>query len=166
MRCVLALLLVAGCGDKRVDTGAVSDADAEVLCENGCSYDVDCLAADLDACIADCVDSAAGWVRHDALAAEQACIADLPCDQDPGVCGDRVKPLQIHRDFSAKCDMQLADCTSLIDCTVDFNPDDPSAGELRFAAPNVIEELSACLDGADCTARTDCITGVFDAYGI
>jgi hypothetical protein len=165
MRRVLVLVLLVGCHDK-ADTGAVSEGDAEVLCTRGCSYDIDCLGADVDTCIADCIDSAAGWVRHDALEAEQNCIADLPCDEDPGTCGSRVRPLDEHRAFADKCDAQLAECSSLIDCTVEFDPEDPSAGFLRFAAPSVIAELSACLDGADCTARLDCVTAVFDTYGI
>jgi len=166
MRRVLVLLLVAGCHDDPTDSNVVTDGDAEALCTKGCSYDVDCLSADLDTCVTSCVDDSAGWVRHDALEAEQNCIAGLGCDEDPGVCGARVKPLAFHHDFQTKCEAQLADCTSLIDCTVDYNPDDPGAGVLRFAAAPIIDELSACLDGADCTARTDCMTSIFDMYGI
>jgi hypothetical protein len=165
---LLTAFFATGCHDDPPQTGIASAETAQSACERGCAYDVDCNGADLDECVAECVADAEGWIRQDALEAFQGCVAKLTCDDDPDDCGAYVKPLDVHRDFETKCNAQLAACDmpDQLDCAVDFDPEDADVGAVRFATPAIVQELSACLDAADCDTRTSCMLDVYQAYGI
>lgn len=171
MRWPTTLLLTAyfatGCHDEP-HVGIATAQEAQSACERGCAWDVDCLGTDLDECVADCVADAEGWIRQDALEAFQGCVAQMTCDDDPADCGAYVKPLDVHRGFETKCNEQLAMCDvpEDLDCSVDFDPEDTDAGIVRFVTPEIVKELSACLDAADCDTRTSCMLDAYQAYGI
>ncbi|MBX3160043.1 MAG: hypothetical protein KF773_29005 [Deltaproteobacteria bacterium] len=162
-----ALFVTGGCDDK-ITTGTGSLAETRSACAQGCAWESDCNLADFDLCVDQCVEDAAGWERQDALAAENACIARLSCDEDPDDCGAYVEPLPEHLAFAQKCTAAIAACGAEddVDCSVTFDPDDPDAGLVRYMTPAVVAQLSACLDAADCTDVVDCIDDVYDAYGL
>jgi hypothetical protein len=165
---VVTAFFVTGCKSDPPNVLSATAETAQSACESGCAWDVDCNGTDLQECIDDCVADAEGWIRQDALEEFQGCVAKLTCDDNPDDCGAYVKPLDVHVAFSEKCTAQLAECEmpAELDCTVDFDPDDYDAGAVRFATPEIVDELSACLDGADCDARTSCMLDVYATYNV
>jgi hypothetical protein len=171
MRACLVLLslgLAAGCGS---DPGPepITPAQAEDLCTQSCSFDVECDAKDLASCVTDCVTDVGTWARHDAIATIADCRDSLTCDDDTDACLERVKPLAYHRAFETRCREALVDCVGIIietDCAVEYNVESDDIGFFRFMSEPVIRDLTTCMDAADCDARLTCIDDVFVARNI
>jgi hypothetical protein len=156
-------VVTGGCDDNLIGTSAI--AGAQSACEAGCAWDADCSLVDFDACVDDCL-ADASWQRPEAVAAENACVARMSCDEDPDDCGAYVEPLAEHVAFEAKCTAALTACglDDELDCSATFDPDDPDAGVVRYMTPELVATLSSCLDLADCDAKVDCLDDTLDPY--
>lgn len=166
MRLPWLVVCCVACGGDR-DTSAITEAEAAGPCAQECAYDATCGAAD-PTCQDTCVADIAGWERRDAAEDYGNCIAKVDCNTDPDeTCLPKIAPLSIHRTWAAKCATQLADCaTTDVFCAVDFDLTDFDLGFVRFIAPPIVDEMIACLDGADCTTRLACTNDVLTAHGI
>jgi hypothetical protein len=163
------LFITGGCDENKLtNTGTGTIADTQSACEAGCSWDADCNLADFDTCVEACIEDAAGWQRQDALQLENTCVSRLSCDDDPDDCGAYVEPLAEHLAFEAKCLATLSSCglEDELDCSTSFDPDDPDAGLVRYMTPELVAELSACLDLADCDAAIECIDDTLDPFDL
>jgi hypothetical protein len=177
MRTVLVLAVVAACGGGGSGggggTGAIGQADAEELCSADCQRDIDCGTEtnDLATCTQNCASEFVGWARADAVDEIFTCFAELACGENDDACAAGVEPLAIHEEWEAGCLSELAECIppDEIQVACSASPiagESDDAGFWRFIAPEIMEEVIACLDEAVCDDRLTCVEGVLELHNI
>jgi hypothetical protein len=155
----------------QVTTAAVSHDDAVALCMAGCQHNLDC-DPDQDPiakCAADCADEVAGWLRTDVLDYISTCAQTVDCAMKAEeVCLADIEPLAEHLAYEAKCRATAAACLEAgeVDAICSANPvsglDD--SGFIRWIAPEIIVEATACFDQA-CDAAMTCVQTTFESHG-
>jgi hypothetical protein len=166
--------VLAACGGGKggaPGSGALTAETAEPICRQGCEHDVTCgNESDVELCVTDCIAEVVGWARGDAFDTLSDCAAALECGANDDQCLQEVQPLPIHEEWEARCRTDLAACIdpSQIDAACEVSPSASSddVGFFRFIAPEVMEEIIACLDLADCTMRLDCVQAELEEHGI
>lgn len=174
MKRILVVIAVAACGHGSGGgggTGAVTDTEAEQICTDDCQHQLTCgdiVEADVPDCVTSCKGDMVGWARADAIEEVFDCRVALACGASGDGCTLGVDPLPIHQEWEDKCRVQLATCVdpTEIDQACEVSPGANDIGIFRFIAPAIMTELIACLDGADCTARLQCVQDTLDAHGI
>ena len=132
-----------------------------------CQHDFDCGdETDVELCTTGCAGEIDGWVRLDAAELIFECFAALACDVSDDGCVLQVEPLAIHQEWEDGCRAVLA--PSCTDFDVEFCEVSGASDSAlwRVVAPEIMQEVIACLDAADCTSRFACIEGVITQYGI
>lgn len=168
----LWLFAIACGGGGGADSGALTAPQAEAVCEQRCAYQVSCgREDDVESCTPRCVVDLVGWMRADAAAALADCLVSQPCTEDDDQClFEGVGPLAIHQAWEDACRSQLVGCVDpmLLEGMCEVTPDraNNAPALFRFIAPEIMTELVACLDGADCTARLTCVEDTIEAHGI
>jgi hypothetical protein len=176
----LSLLLMAiawacgGGGGNRLGPGAISESQAEPICRDYCEFEVACgREIGVEECVDDCVGDVAGWARGDAVQTFFECAVSVGCTGNDDACLDDIQPLAVHQQWETACRAQLgvaAQCLSReeedVICEVSPNPADDDIGFVRLIAPPIVEEMIACLNGADCEARINCLIATFERYNI
>ncbi|MCA9676311.1 MAG: hypothetical protein KC464_14835 [Myxococcales bacterium] len=163
---------LAACGGPGSD--AVTAAEAEAPCRTGCAHQDACNpdgTESVDACVADCVDTFAGWMREDALTELADCAAATACDASDDACLLACEPTSAHVAYEARCRAVLGGCLDATElavrCEVTPMPSPADAGFLCYVAPAIIEEMTACFgDGAACTDAAACLDEIVGRHGI
>ena len=172
---IIALVMAAACGGGSGGGLGSSDpitaAEAEPLCRGDCQRRVDCGSdSDVAACTTACVGDIAGWARGDGVEALLACMAELACDANDDACILEVSVLAIHQEWEDRCRATMVTCFTEpgeLDAACGVTAPVPSdAAFFRLIAPEIMTELVACFDGADCTTRIDCVGAALEAHGI
>lgn len=148
------------------NTDPVTVASAQPGCSSICEQEIRCGSTNtLAECTSECQMGIDGWVREDALEAFADCATNLTCEADSDTCFSMISVLDVHREWSMKCNAQLSACDIDQDiCAIQHTSGDE--GLILLFAPVVVEEMITCLDGADCAARLTCLQNVFTKYGI
>jgi hypothetical protein len=176
MRIFIGLAFVlAACGGGSgggSGTGAIGQAEAEEYCRADCQRDIDCGTEtnDLETCTQNCAGELVGWARADAIQEIFECFADLACDANDDACAAGVDPLPIHEEWEAGCIAKFTECIPdevEVACSASPIPGEiDDAGFWRFIAPEIMEEVIACLDEPTCEGGLDCVTAVLEANNI
>jgi hypothetical protein len=167
-------LLVGACGGGRgggLAPRAITEEQATPLCEADCQRKINCgIESDLTFCTNDCVQRFVGWARGDAVDSFLDCTAALTCDMfDTAPCTLGIRPLAIHEEWETKCFPALTGCVGEPGSeseVCEATPDGTSFFVISMIAAEIMPELIACLDGADCDARVNCLTASFEAHHI
>lgn len=166
----MILMACGGGNGGGLGSDAITAAEAEPFCAADCQRDFDCGdGTDVATCTSSCVAETAGWARGDAVETIFDCFAGLACGENDDQCALLVEPLAIHNEWETGCRAQLTACfTEPADAEVfcEVSPGGDEIGFFRFVAPEIISEMITCLDGADCTARQTCLSGVFEAHNL
>jgi hypothetical protein len=167
---IAILVTAAACGGS--DSGPVSPAFAQDVCEQICDRDVECDATtDRAACITSCADDIdGGGFRRDAVEAIADCVSNLSCTTDEDVCIGECEPTSTHESFETTCRSKLTECSvgaSTVDAVCETNAvaGSESTGLTCMLTPEVMSELTECLDGA-CAAINDCFNAVLAKYNV
>lgn len=168
----LAVVLTAcggGSGGGIGGTGPITQAQADEVCRGICEHEVECgTEIDVESCIPSCADDFVGWARADAVQTLANCFTATACGTSDDSCIGLVDPLAIHEEWEAGCRTELAACIdpNQIEEACSVQSDGGEGGLFRFIAPAIMEDIIACLDGADCEARLTCIEQVLDVNGV
>lgn len=163
MRAIIGVVLVAACGGGSGSVAAVTVESARPACEQMCQHWIDCGNTEtLAACTDRCATSVEGWAREDGLDQIGDCISMLSCEVDDDGCAAMIPALDAHTEWQSQCEAKLGTCPdfTIQVCSIDAFP------WYRLIVPQVMDEMTACLDAATCDARLSCVDAVHETYHI
>jgi hypothetical protein len=168
----LLVILFAACGGGP-GTGPVDQSTAETYCQEDCDHQASCdSTVDVTACVNDCVTEVVGVIREDVFADVTDCTTALACGAASDACfDDNCAPTSAHEAYESRCREAFAACdlsTEEIDGACETSPSTSASdvGYLCALTPEIMDELSACMDEADCQAILTCEQNVAEARGI
>lgn len=170
-----ATLLFTACGDSGGgggSTNAVTEGQAEPLCNQGCTYDLECdpTADPVETCVAECLDAVVGVYREDVFIDVTNCATGLACDASDDECFADCAPTASHnayetacREALGECDLGPADIDGICEVTPNAETDD---GFFCVIAPAIMDDLSTCFVDGTCQDYSTCLQATLDENGV
>ncbi len=159
---VSTLALLGACGGDEDDggssSGTLTPGEAEVVCEDGCTYAVEC---GWESSQAECEAECEGWAddfRGDLIDYVVECQAELECSDNPIICWEQAEDdlpqTSAQESFEQACEDRTTDCVG--------EGGEGCDADLYWAASDeVMRDLEACLE-EPCTEIRACMLDVWD----